>query len=78
MCSFWAGGISSFQFSRAREYRLLRRLEKIMPFVLDSALSISLVKILSISVAVCCVILVGLNISGIYDDVNKTSKNQLV
>jgi hypothetical protein len=29
MCSFWAGGISSFPFSRAREYRLLRRLEKI-------------------------------------------------
>jgi hypothetical protein len=27
MCSFWAGGISSFPFSRAREYRLLRRLE---------------------------------------------------
>jgi hypothetical protein len=26
MCSFWAGGISSFPFSRAREYRLLRRL----------------------------------------------------
>jgi hypothetical protein len=28
MCSFWAGGISSFPFSRAREYRLLRRLVK--------------------------------------------------
>jgi hypothetical protein len=28
MCSFWAGGISSFPFSRAREYRLLRRLEE--------------------------------------------------
>jgi hypothetical protein len=27
MCSFWAGGISSFPFSRAREYRLLRRLQ---------------------------------------------------
>ena len=26
MCRFWAGGISSFPFSRAREYRLLRRL----------------------------------------------------
>jgi hypothetical protein len=26
MCSFLAGGISSFPFSRAREYRLLRRL----------------------------------------------------
>jgi hypothetical protein len=26
MCNFWAGGISSFPFSRAREYRLLRRL----------------------------------------------------
>jgi hypothetical protein len=26
MCSFWAGGISSFPFSRVREYRLLRRL----------------------------------------------------
>jgi hypothetical protein len=26
MCSFWAGGISSFPFSRAREYRVLRRL----------------------------------------------------
>jgi hypothetical protein len=26
MCSFWAGSISSFPFSRAREYRLLRRL----------------------------------------------------
>ena len=28
MCRFWAGGISSFPFSRAREYRLLRRLMK--------------------------------------------------
>ena len=28
MCRFWAGGISSFPFSRAREYRLLRRLVK--------------------------------------------------
>jgi hypothetical protein len=27
MCRFWAGGISSFSFSRAREYRLLRRLQ---------------------------------------------------
>ena len=27
MCRFWAGGISSFPFSRAREYRLLRRLK---------------------------------------------------
>ena len=27
MCRFWAGGISSFPFSRAREYRLLRRLD---------------------------------------------------
>jgi hypothetical protein len=26
MCRFWAGGISSFPFSRAREDRLLRRL----------------------------------------------------
>jgi hypothetical protein len=26
MCSFWASGISSFPFSPAREYRLLRRL----------------------------------------------------
>jgi hypothetical protein len=26
MCRFWAGGISSCPFSRAREYRLLRRL----------------------------------------------------
>jgi hypothetical protein len=26
MCRFWAGGILSFPFSRAREYRLLRRL----------------------------------------------------
>ena len=26
MCRFWAGGISSFPVSRAREYRLLRRL----------------------------------------------------
>ena len=26
MCRFWAGVISSFPFSRAREYRLLRRL----------------------------------------------------
>ena len=26
MCRFWAGGISSFPFSRAREYRRLRRL----------------------------------------------------
>jgi hypothetical protein len=26
MYSFWAGGISSFPFSRAREYCLLRRL----------------------------------------------------
>jgi hypothetical protein len=26
MCRFWEGGISSFPFSRAREYRLLRRL----------------------------------------------------
>ena len=26
MCRFWAGGISSFPFSRAHEYRLLRRL----------------------------------------------------
>ena len=31
MCRFWAGGISSFPFSRAREYRLLRRLVLIMP-----------------------------------------------
>jgi hypothetical protein len=31
MCSFWAGGISSFPFSRAREYRLLRRLELAEP-----------------------------------------------
>jgi hypothetical protein len=29
MCRFWAGGISSFPFSRAREYRLLRRLGEI-------------------------------------------------
>jgi hypothetical protein len=29
MCRFWAGGISSFPFSRAREYRLLRRLHLI-------------------------------------------------
>ena len=29
MCRFWAGGISSFPFSRAREYRLLRRLAQI-------------------------------------------------
>jgi hypothetical protein len=28
MCRFWAGGISSFPFSRAREYRLLRRLDE--------------------------------------------------
>ena len=28
MCRFWAGGISSFPFSRAREYRLLRRLSE--------------------------------------------------
>jgi hypothetical protein len=27
MCSFWAGGISSRPFSRAREHRLLRRLD---------------------------------------------------
>jgi hypothetical protein len=30
MCRFWAGGISSFPFSRAREYRLLRRLNLIL------------------------------------------------
>jgi hypothetical protein len=29
MCRFWAGGISSFPFSRAREYRLLRRLKQV-------------------------------------------------
>jgi hypothetical protein len=29
MCRFWAGGISSFPFSRAREYRLLRRLRHV-------------------------------------------------
>jgi hypothetical protein len=33
MCSFWAGGISSFPFSRAREYRLLRRLSEMNPLV---------------------------------------------
>ena len=31
MCRFWAGGISSFPFSRAREYRLLRRLYRYRP-----------------------------------------------
>ena len=31
MCRFWAGGISSFPFSRAREYRLLRRLIAFRP-----------------------------------------------
>ena len=49
-----------------------------MPFVLDSIVSISLVKILPISVAVCCVILVRLNTSGIYDDVDKISKTLFV
>ena len=47
MCRFWAGGISSFPFSRAREYRLLRRLgiywdgkyyhDKVLPFGVRSA-----------------------------------------
>jgi hypothetical protein len=39
MCSFWAGGISSFPFSRAREYRLLRRLQihlKLVYFIVKS------------------------------------------
>ena len=49
-----------------------------MPFELESIVSRSLVKILSISVAVCCVILVGLRTSGMYDDVNKVSKNLLL
>jgi hypothetical protein len=33
---------------------------------------------MSISVAVCCVILVGTNTSGIYDDLEKNFKNRLV
>jgi hypothetical protein len=33
MCRFWAGGISSFPFSRAREYRLLRRLLFILIYI---------------------------------------------
>jgi hypothetical protein len=33
MCRFWAGGISNFPFSRAREYRLLRRLIVLEPYV---------------------------------------------
>ena len=49
-----------------------------IPFVLSSRFSISLVKMLSINVAVCCVILVGLNISGKNEDVNICSRNLLV
>ena len=49
-----------------------------IPFVLSSIFSISLVKMLSINVAVCCVILVGLNISGKNEDVNICSRNLLV
>ena len=36
MCRFWAGGISSFPFSRAREYRLLRRLDENGIFCIQS------------------------------------------
>ena len=39
--------------------------------------SVSVVKILSIRVAVCCVIRVGFRISGIYDDVSNCSRNLL-
>jgi hypothetical protein len=47
-------------------------------FVLSSIFSISLEKMLSINVAVCCVILVGLNINGKNEDVNICSRNLLV
>ena len=57
---------------------MIRDIGKIMPFVLESIVSISLVKILSKSVAVSCVILVGLRTSGMYDDVNKIFKNLLL
>jgi hypothetical protein len=40
MCRFWAGGISSFPFSRAREYRLLRRLLEHQKILLERRNSI--------------------------------------
>jgi hypothetical protein len=43
MCSFWAGGISSFPFSRAREYRMLRRLEYYIYCILYTVYSVCLV-----------------------------------
>ena len=56
--------------SHINDRQVIRDVRKIMPFVLDSIVSISLVKILSISVAVCCVILDGLNTGEIYYDVD--------
>ena len=52
------------------------RSPKIIPFVLDSSFSILLLKILSINVAVCCVIRVGFVMSGIYEDVKSCSVNR--
>jgi hypothetical protein len=49
--------------------------EKIKPFMPDSICSRSLVKMLSIKVAVCWVILVGLLISGKKDEVRSCSQN---
>ena len=50
---------------------------KIIPFTLESILSILLVKILSIRVAVCSVILVGLVIIGQKEEVKSCSLNLL-
>ena len=58
-------------------WKRIRNIGKIIHFELESITSISLVKILSIRVAVCCVILLGFSISGMYDDVSNCSRNLL-